>query len=189
MGCSVIIRRSSLHQNAFLGSPFALFEGQPVFRVVDEDLIHLVLWDAPHQHLRHYVLQDVRVAVAAELGETVLGVDVVRDHYLVFVALLHKQRQAEREQRNVKKSTRLTILGKEHAVIVNLPSRVVKSVFCMWPECESWVQPHSFITPPVDTHSSLRRRQRLVSHSFCEKKLEDTLFSPRRVKHKSSTVL
>lgn len=108
--------------------------------------------------------------MAAELGETVLGVDVVRDHYLVFVALLHKQRQAEREQRNVKKSTRLTILGKEHAVIVNLPSRVVKSVFCMWPECESCVQPHSFITPPVDTHSSLRRRQRLVSHSFCEKK-------------------
>lgn len=79
-----------------------------MFRVVDEDLIHLVLWDAPAQHLRHYVVQDVRVAVAPELGETVLGVDVVCDHYLVLVALLHKKRQAEREQRHVKKKLNTT---------------------------------------------------------------------------------
>lgn len=72
------------------GSRFALFESQPVFRVVDEDLIHLMLGDAPHQHFRHYVLQDVRVAVAAELGETVFGVDVMCDHDLVLVAFLHK---------------------------------------------------------------------------------------------------
>lgn len=82
---------------------FALFEGQPVFRVVDEDLIHLVLRNAPRQHLRHNVPQDVRVAVAAVLGETVLGVDVVRDQHLVLVALLHEERQAEREQRNREK--------------------------------------------------------------------------------------
>lgn len=80
----------------------ALFEGQPAFRVVDEDLIHLVLRDAPHQHLRHDVLQDVRVAVAAVLGETVLGVNIVCDHYHVLVALLHQEGQAEREQTNVK---------------------------------------------------------------------------------------
>lgn len=63
-----------------------------------------MLRDAPHQHLRHNVVQDVRVAVAAVLGEAVLGVDVVCNHYLVLVALLHKERQAEceREQRNVK---------------------------------------------------------------------------------------
>lgn len=80
----------------------ALFEGQPAFRVVDEDLVHLVLRDAPHQHLRHNVLQDVGVAVAAVLGEAVLGVDVVRDHYLVLVALLHEERQAE--QRKTRKT-------------------------------------------------------------------------------------
>lgn len=72
----------------------ASFEGQPALGVVDEDLIHLLLRDAPHQHLRHDVPQDVRVAVAAVLGEAVLGVDVVRDQYLVAVALLHQERQA-----------------------------------------------------------------------------------------------
>ena len=81
---------------------FALFEGQPAFGVVDEDLVHLVLRDAPDQHLRHDVVQDVRVAVAAILGEPVLGVDVVRDHDLVLVALLHQERQAEHQQRKVK---------------------------------------------------------------------------------------
>ena len=78
---------------------FALLEGQPAFRVVDEDLVHLVLRDAPRQHLRHDVLQDVGVAVAAVLGEAVLGVDVVRDHDIVLVALLHEERQSERPER------------------------------------------------------------------------------------------
>ena len=78
---------------------FALLEGQPAFRVVDEDLVHLVLRDAPRQHLRHDVLQDVGVAVTAVLGEAVLGVDVVRDHDIVLVALLHEERQSERPER------------------------------------------------------------------------------------------
>lgn len=77
----------------------ALLEGQPAFGVVDEDLVHLVLREAPRQHLRHDVLKDVGVAVAAVLGEAVLGVDVVRDHDLVLVALLHEGRQAERRER------------------------------------------------------------------------------------------
>lgn len=79
-----------------------------------------MLRDAPHQHLRHNVLQDVGVAVATVLGEAVFGVDVVRDHYLVLVALLREERQAG--QRNEKNegglnTTQLTILVKEHAVI------------------------------------------------------------------------
>ena len=84
-----------LHQQTPASGLFsASFEGQPSFRVVDEDLIHLVLRDAPPQHFRRDVLQDGRVAVAAVLGETVLGVDVVSDHYLVLVALLYQVRQA-----------------------------------------------------------------------------------------------
>lgn len=101
----------------------ALFEGQPAFRVVDEDLVHLVLREAPHQHLWHNVLQDVRVAVAAVLGEAVLGVDVVCDHNLVLVAFLHKECQAEREKkkRGALNITQPTISVKEPAVIVNPP--------------------------------------------------------------------
>lgn len=53
---------------------------------------------APRQHLWHNVLQDVRVAVAAVLGQAVLGVDVMSDHDLVLVALLHQKRQAEHEK-------------------------------------------------------------------------------------------
>lgn len=74
----------------------ALFEGEPLFGVVDEDLVHLPLRDAPPQHLWHDVLQDVGIAVAPELGEAILGVDVVRDHYLVLIALFHQKRQAEK---------------------------------------------------------------------------------------------
>lgn len=65
-----------------------------MFGVVYEDLVHLVLRDAPHQHLRHNVVQDVRVAVTAVLGEAVLGVDVMGDHDLVLVALLDEKSQA-----------------------------------------------------------------------------------------------
>lgn len=101
----------------------ALFEGQPAFRVVDEDLIHLVLRDAPPQHLRHDVVQDVRVAVAAVLGEAVLGVDVVCDNYLVLVALLHKKRQAEHQKETEK-------------LLVSLSSCVVKLVFSTQPACK-----------------------------------------------------
>lgn len=72
----------------------ALFEGEPPFRVVDEDLVHLRLRDAPPQHLWHYILQDVRIAMAAKLGEAILGVDVMRDHYLVFIALFDEKCQA-----------------------------------------------------------------------------------------------
>lgn len=72
----------------------ASFEGEPPFRVVDEHLVHLPLRDAPLQHLWDYILQDVRIAVAAKLGEAVLGVDVVRDHYHVLVALLREESQA-----------------------------------------------------------------------------------------------
>lgn len=75
-----------------------LFEGQPALWILNEDFIHLVLRDAPRQHLWHDVLQDVRVAVTAVLGQTVPGVDVMCDHYLVLVALLHQERQAEHEQ-------------------------------------------------------------------------------------------
>lgn len=32
--------------------------------------------------------------MAAKLGEAILGVDVMRDHYLVLIALLHKKCQA-----------------------------------------------------------------------------------------------
>lgn len=84
------------HLKSLAGVPFApaSFEGEPLLRVVDEDLVHLPLRDAPRQHLWHYILQDVRIAVPAKLGEAVLGVDVVRDHYHVLVALLHQKRQA-----------------------------------------------------------------------------------------------
>ena len=85
---------------------WALFEGQPAFGVVDENLVHLVLRDAPHQHLRHNVVQDVRVAVAAVLGQAVLGVDVVRDQDLVLVALLHQERQAERNTKDTSEKPR-----------------------------------------------------------------------------------
>lgn len=71
----------------------ALFEGEPLFGVVDEDLVHLPLRDAPPQHLWHYILQDVRIAVATKLGEAILGVNVVCDHYLVLIALLHEKCQ------------------------------------------------------------------------------------------------
>lgn len=94
----------------------ASLEGQPVFGVVDEDLVHLVLRDAPRQHLRHDVVQDVRVAMAAVLGEAVLGVDVVRDQHLVLVALPDEKRQA------VATRERMTMSGKEHTVMVNLPA-------------------------------------------------------------------
>lgn len=89
---------AEISECASSGDTQASFEGQPAFGVVDEDLVHLVLRDAPPQHLGHDVLQDVRVAVASELGEPVLGVDVVGDHDLVLVALLHQERQAERQQ-------------------------------------------------------------------------------------------
>lgn len=65
-----------------------------MFGVVNEDLVHLVLRDAPRQHLRHNVVQDVRIAVTAVLGEAVLGVNVVGDHDLVLVALLDEKSQA-----------------------------------------------------------------------------------------------
>lgn len=94
----------------------ASLEGQPVFGVVDEDLVHLVLRDAPRQHLRHDVVQDVRVAMAAVLGEAVLGVDVVRDQHLVLVALLDEKRQAAATRE------RMTTSGKEHTAMVNLPA-------------------------------------------------------------------
>lgn len=67
--------KTQLHQTAFLF--FYLFKGQPVFGVVHQDLVHLLLCDAPRQHLGNYVPQDVGVAVAAKLGQTVLSVDVV----------------------------------------------------------------------------------------------------------------
>lgn len=73
----------------------ASFEGEPAFRVVDEDLVHLGLGDSPGQHLRHDVPEDVRVAVAAVLGQAIFAVNVVCDHDLVLVALLHQERQAE----------------------------------------------------------------------------------------------
>lgn len=96
----LIIVHSSCEDKRYIETPrlpslLILFEGQPVFRVVNEYFIHLVLRDAPGQHLRHNVLQDVRVAVASVLGQAVLGVDVVRDHNLVLVAFLHQERQAE----------------------------------------------------------------------------------------------
>lgn len=65
-----------------------------MFGVVNEDLVHLVLRDASGQHLGHDVVQDVRVAVAAVLGEAVLGVDVMGDHDPVLVALLDEKSQA-----------------------------------------------------------------------------------------------
>lgn len=86
-------------RDSFLMSCCASFEGQPAFGVVDEDLVHQVLRDAPRQHLRHDVVQDVGVAVAAVLGEAVLGVDVMGDHYLVLVALLDEKPQAAATQR------------------------------------------------------------------------------------------
>lgn len=77
----------------------ASLEGQPVFGVVYEDLVHLVLRDAPRKHLRHNVVEDVRVAVTAVLGEPVLGVDVMGDHDLVLVALLDEKAQAAARRR------------------------------------------------------------------------------------------
>ena len=41
------------------------FEGEPVARVVDEHLVHLVLRDSPGQHHGNHVQQDVGVAVPA----------------------------------------------------------------------------------------------------------------------------
>lgn len=92
----------------------ASLEGQPVFGVVDEDLVHLVLRDAPRQHLRHDVVQDVRVAMTAVLGEAVLGVDVVRNQHLVLVALFDEKRQAAATRE------RMTMSGKGQSACLSL---------------------------------------------------------------------
>lgn len=91
-------------------SAVASFEGEPPLRVVDEDLVDLPRRDAPAEHLGHDVLQDVGVAVASELGEAVLGVDVVRDDHLVLVALLHEERQAGGEKSREEKSSLQTAI-------------------------------------------------------------------------------
>lgn len=77
-----------------------------MFGVVNEDPVHLVLRDAPRQHLRRDVVQDVRVAVAAVLGEAVLGVDVMGDHDLVLVALLDEKSQAAARRRGERERRR-----------------------------------------------------------------------------------
>lgn len=106
-------------QDSVLVCCCASFEGQPVFGVVNEDLVHLVLRDASGQHLRHDVIQDVRVSVAAVLGEAVLGVDVMGDHDLVLVALLDEKSQAAARWRGGNLAA-LTSSGMERTVIVNL---------------------------------------------------------------------
>ena len=72
-----------------------LFESEPALGVVYEDLVHLCLGEAPPQHLGDDALQDVGVAVAAVLGQAVLGVDVVCHHDVVLIALLHQEPQAD----------------------------------------------------------------------------------------------
>lgn len=62
-----------------------LFKRQPVFRILNQYFVHLVLSDSSGQHFGNNILQDVGVAMTAILGQSVLGVDIMGDEDSVFI--------------------------------------------------------------------------------------------------------
>lgn len=77
-----------------------LFKRQPVFRILYQYFVHLVLSDSSRQHFGNNILQDVGEAMTAILGQSVLGVDIMSDENSVLVTFLDKESQAGGTRQN-----------------------------------------------------------------------------------------
>lgn len=77
-----------------------LFKRQPVFRILYQYFVHLVLSDSSRQHFGNNILQDVGEAMTAILGQSVLGVDIMGDENSVLVTFLDQESQAGGTRQN-----------------------------------------------------------------------------------------
>lgn len=77
-----------------------LFKHQPVFRILDQYFVHLVLSDSSRQHFGNNIIQDVGVAMTAILGQSVLGVDIMSDEESVFITFPDQEGQAGGTRQN-----------------------------------------------------------------------------------------
>ncbi len=77
-----------------------LFKRQPLFRILYQYFVHLVLSDTSRQHFGNNILQDVGEAMTAVLGQSVLGVNIMGNEESVFITFFDQESQASATRQN-----------------------------------------------------------------------------------------